>query len=234
MNLKNASYLNEDIAKYINDIIQRVHSIDAENIDFLGVESQKDSDGWGSTKLSDTANINGVNVGLTRLLAGYVRNQKQRNRHVRKRIPISTAKTIGIGYDIAATRIVEISVDYIGVHSFDVPRGYSGNNSFVKVGIGYYDWDLLGKSSTIPLNYQSVKNVLDSHSDLKDLDNALLRFAPLVGDGVLGFEIAKVEKSITIKFNTTGVDWLNLYKDSALLIDPFIVIDAFFFKRGNI
>jgi len=228
MKLKNAGHFNEDVLKYINDVIEKVNNIRAENVENLGTMSQLMTDGWSKTKLAGVANINGINIGMLRLLKNYLLNQKQDSVIVRDVFTLKTTKNIS-NYFSSGT-FVQQTADNLNVITMEIPKGFSGNNSFVQIGIPYGDDDYPLFPTTPVKDYiaTSAKINTSLYSPSDDVPNALTRLAPLLGTGKLGFTVAKTERFVTIKYESSNIDWDTLLGD----VVPRIAVKITCFKRG--
>lgn len=233
MKAKNPTVINQEVQKYCNDIIKEVYYINAHSISDLHPQlsalATEGSDFIESESVKSKFGIKAVVAGYSNaeltLLKNYLNNLKQT--HIKKvyRIPLRSFNVVT--GEFSASAVVAKTMDYYTVFSIEVPDGFDGNVSFVKVvpDIGYID---PAKGEAVTQALSSVLEDVFNEEGISDMrDNALLYYAPKLSNGAFSIDVAKSTKIIDITIDTSGIKDISTWE-----YNPYVLVQVMYFKRG--
>ena len=232
MKTDNPSVLNNEVQKYVNDILKEVYSINTHSISDFGSDLDSASSVQGSnfieeamtdTELSFRSTINGLQYRDLYLFKNYLKNYKQSSITKYYYMPLNGSKVVGS--TVATTITSAIQIDGLATLTIDVPDGYNGNTAFVKVVLDDNSPDALDGSGGTT-EHDNLVAILDNiSSDTRASQNALLYYASDLHEGSFGIEIAKSTASIQVNINSSGLS-------GSYETEPNLVVKVVYFKRG--
>ena len=229
----NASILNNRVIKYVNDVIRKVYRIRSNYITAFGTDfsagtskPQKRGLGieqsWAKTKIANSAVINGIRHGMTRLIENYIRTRRQTKTTIKRNIYLDQERVSGNEFN--TNKIDPIIFDKIVTTTIETPKGYDGNFTFVKVLVPEAMKNLYDPTySTDLAKFHSLIGF--TGSDSKD---AILYFSNQIINGWFSIRVAKTKESVIITTDINGWD-PNAYNTDE---DPYLVATVEFYRRG--
>lgn len=232
MKAKNPSVINQECQKYVNDIVKKVYKIPAHSIktfspDLSATPTTNGSDvienDFTTGKFSFRSLLNGIPYYVIFLLKNYLALFRQTKIERTYKMPLMATKVVG-GTFSGSGVMAPITITGYSNLNIEVPDGYDGNLSFVKVVIDpdYQDVSLsTGVKKTIVDNLQAL-----SPNTTRTFD-ALLYYAPRLKAGSWSIDVAKSTKSIMVTVDATGFE-----DKGAVDFDHSLVVRVIYFKRG--
>jgi hypothetical protein len=229
--MKNSSVINNNLQAYCNEIIKEVYYIKAHSIKDLkpGLDVEV-SDGCehietesAKSEFGIKAVVAGYSYREIYILKNYLNTLKQTTLKKTYKIPLIKENIIS-GYFDGSFLSKATKLSYYSVFSMEVPDGFDGNISFVKV---VPDKNKDVSSAGTILSNALVAAFRSALPGTTNNDNAFLYYAPRIYRGAFSIDVAKSKKVINITVDTSGFSDKEKWD-----YDAYLVVQITFFKRG--